>query len=137
MRFGVCCSLSQAPAVMAAGFDYVALPAGHTVGGAAEPDANKFDGLSIEATNLFIRGDLMLPGPYKGSAMGYADRIIPSAANAGVQVMVVGSGAARRSPAGYNLDSAEDDFIASMKTCQTVASGHGVTIAPESLRAEE
>jgi sugar phosphate isomerase/epimerase len=137
MRFGVCCSLSQAHAVMSAGFDYVELPAGQMFGGPEEPDWSKFDGLSIEATNLFITGDLKLVGPEKGDVRGYAERIIPRAAKAGVQVMVVGSGAARRSPAGYDLDAAEDDFIASMKTCQSLAAGHEITIAPESLRAEE
>lgn len=122
---------------MAAGFDYVELPAGQTFGGLDEPDSSKFEGLSIEATNLFISGDLKLVGPEKGDVRGYAERVIPRAARAGVQMMVVGSGGARRSPAGYDLDAAEDDFIASMKTCQAIASGHGITIAPESLRPDE
>lgn len=122
---------------MDAGFDYVELPAGETFGGSEEPNWAAFEGLSIEATNLFISGDLKLVGPDKGDVRGYAERMIPRCARAGVQVMVVGSGQARRSPAGYDLDAAEDDFIASMKTCQTIAAEHGVTIAPEALRVEE
>ena len=137
MRFGVCCSLRQAPTVLASGFDYVELPAGQLFSPQAQPDFDALQKLNVEATNLFVEGDLMLVGPDKGDVRGYAERVVEKAALAGVQVMVIGSGAARRSPAGYDLDAAEDDFYRSMAICAEVGRAHGVVIAPESLRREE
>lgn len=137
MKFGVCCSLGQARLVLDAGFDYVELPAGQLFGGVEEPDWAQLEGLSIEATNLFVHGDLRLVGPDKGDVRGYAERLIPRAAKAGVQTMVIGSGGARRAPAGYDLDTAEDDFLDSASLCSKIAAEHGIVIAPESLRPEE
>lgn len=137
MRFGVCCSLDQANLVIESGFDYVELPAGSLFSGSTEPDYQRLSTLPVEATNLFVHGDLKLVGPDKGGIREYAERIIPRAAKAGVQVMVVGSGQARRSPAGYDLDAAEDDFYAAMNTCAQIGREYGVDIAPESLRPEE
>src|SRR5690242_299637 len=111
MRFGVCCSLNQALQVIEAGFDYVELPAGQLFGGPEGPDREKLEGIPVEATNLFVAGDLKLVGPDQGDVRGYAEKVIQRAALAGVKVMVIGSGAARRSPAGYDLDAAEGDFI--------------------------
>lgn len=137
MRFGVCCSLTQAPFVLEAGFDYVELPAGPLFGSPEEPDWAKLEGLAIEATNIFVSGDLKLVGPDRGDVRGYAERIIPRAAQAGVKVMVIGSGGARKAPAGYDLDAAEGDFIDAAATCAAVAKGYGITIAPESLVPDE
>ncbi len=137
MRFGVCCNLSQARTVQDAGFDYVELPAGALFAGPAEPDWGALDGVAVEATNLFVQGDLKLVGPDKGNVREYAELVIPRAALAGVKVMVIGSGGARKSPAGYDLDAAEGDFLDSAALCQSIASEHGITIAPESLRPEE
>lgn len=137
MEFGLCCSLSQASLVMAAGFDYVELPAGQLFASESEPNYAQFEGLKVAATNLFIHGNLKLVGPDKGNVREYAERVIPRAAQAGVQVMVIGSGAARRSPAGYDLDAAEDDFLDAASLCSRIAAEHRVVVAPESLRPEE
>jgi sugar phosphate isomerase/epimerase len=137
MRIGVCCSLDSAPMAVAAGFDYVELPAALVFGGRNEPDWAKLEGLPVEATNIFAPEELRLVGPDVGDVVGYAERMIPLAAKAGVKVMVVGSGASRRSPAGYDLDAAEGDFLDSMSRCARIGREHGITIAPESLRREE
>jgi sugar phosphate isomerase/epimerase len=133
MRFGVCCSLDQAPTVMSAGFDYVELPAGQLFGGPSEPPWEKLEGLPVEATNLFIAGDLKIVGPDQGETRAYAELVIPRAALAGVSTMVIGSGTARKAPAGYDLDAAEDDFIHFAAMCGMIAREYGITIAPESL----
>lgn len=137
MRFGVCCSLDQAHLVTAAGFDYVELPAGQLFSGPEEPDLSLLQDVQVEATNLFVQGDLKLVGPEKGDIRGYAERVISRAAKAGVKTMVIGSGGARRSPAGYDLDSAEDDFLDAASLCSKIAVEYGIVIAPESLRPEE
>lgn len=129
--------MDQATAVMAAGFDYVELPAGQLFSEVEEPDWSIFARLSIEATNLFVHGDLKLVGPGKGDIRGYAERVIPRAAKAGVKTMVIGSGGARRSPAGYDLDAAEDDFLDAASLCSRIGIEHELVVAPESLRPEE
>ncbi|HJP83221.1 MAG TPA: TIM barrel protein, partial [Fimbriimonadaceae bacterium] len=61
------------------------------------------------------------------------EQIAERAAKAGIKVLVIGSGAARRSPAGYDLDAAEDDFYRSAKMIADVCRSHGLVLAPESL----
>ena len=133
MRFGVCCSLDQAPTALAAGFDYVELPASEVFGKPDQTDWNRLDGINVEATNLFAPSYLKLVGPDIGDVREYAELVIPRAALAGVKVLVIGSGAARRSPAGYDLDAAEGDFLDSVARCGQIAEEHGILIAPESL----
>lgn len=137
MRFGVCCQLQQAAQVLSAGFDYVELPAGASFAGPGEPDWQLLSDVHVEATNLFVAGDLKMVGPERGDIRGYAERVISRAARAGVKVMVIGSGGARKSPAGFDLDQAEDEFVQAAAWCQEIATPLGVTIAPESLVPEE
>jgi len=133
VKFGVCCNPDQAPQVIATGFDYTELPAGRNFYQGPERPRDHWQTLKVEATNLFIVGELMLVGPDKGDIRGYAENVIAKAAAAGVEVMVVGSGTARRSPAGYDLDAAEDDFFRAMGICHEIAQREGVILAPESL----
>lgn len=126
MRFGVCCAPEQASAVLAAGFDYVELPA-----------KAAFEGHAAEATNLFVFTDLKLVGPSRGDIFAYGNMLIPKAASLGLQTMVVGSGNARRCPDGYDLDQAHEEFYEAAATFHAIASPLGITIAPESLRREE
>jgi len=137
MRFGVCCSLGRAKAVLDTGFDYVELPISELFAGPKEPDWEALEGLNIETANLFAPPDLKLVGPEVGDVRGYAELVFPRAALAGIKVVTIGSGAARRSPAGYDLDAAEDDFYRSVSICADVARANGIEVAPESLRPEE
>lgn len=118
---------------MAAGFDYVELPAATIFAGPREPDWEKLGQVTVEATNIFAPAELKLVGPEMGDVRGYAELVIPRAALAGVKVMVIGSGESRRSPAGYDLDAAEGDFLDSVAWCAAIGREHGVVISPESL----
>jgi sugar phosphate isomerase/epimerase len=122
---------------MAAGFDYVELPAAIVFGGRDEPNWERLGDVKVEATNIFAPTDLRLVGPEIGDVRGYAEVVIPRAALAGVAVMVIGSGGSRKSPAGYDLDAAEGDFLDSAARCAAIGKEHGVTIAPESLVPQE
>jgi sugar phosphate isomerase/epimerase len=133
MRFGVCCSLENAAAAIGAGFDYVEIPAGPTFSGSIEPDYARLKSFPVEAGNQFVAGDLKLVGPERGDVRGYTELVAERAAKAGIKVLVIGSGTARRSPAGYDLDSAEDDFYRSVKMIAEVCRAHGIVAAPESL----
>lgn len=104
------------------GYDYVEYPAS-----AMEPS---------ETTNLFFPGDVRL---YGASADGLerGRAIIDVAASRGVRIMVLGSGAVRRAPAGVSVPEAEDAFYRLVSELDQHARGHGMRVAPESLNPEE
>ena len=115
MRLGLCCIPSEAPAALAAGYDYVELPANST-----EPS---------ETTNLFFPGDVRLYGPgADGLARGKA--IIEAGAARGVRVMVLGSGGVRRG-------GPEAEFYDLAAALDRHAQSLGLRVAPESLNPGE
>ena len=87
MKFGVCCNPDQAPQVIATGFDYTELPAGRNFYQGPERPRDHWQTLKVEATNLFIVGELMLVGPDKGDIRGYAENVIAKAAAAFVNYL--------------------------------------------------
>jgi len=129
VRFGVCCNPARAKAVLEAGFDYVEAPALAVATGVVPR--------GTEVTNLFVFTDLKLVGPEKGDIGEYGRDLIPKAAQLGVQVMVIGSGGARRAPEGYSVEKATEEFLEAIQTMHSIAQPLGVTVAPESLRREE
>ena len=134
MKFGVCCSLEEAPLALSLGYDYVELGASSL---AAAADLAAYRGLRIEATNLFFPGEIQLFGAKPNAYREYAPKAIERAASLGVKVMVVGSGGSRRSPEGIPDDVAEARFVEVAAELQEVATPHGVVIAPESLNRSE
>jgi len=114
---------------MAAGFDYVELPAKAVASGSLPPGA--------EATNLFVFTDLKLVGPERGDIAAYGNELLPKAVSLGIQTMVIGSCNARRCPEGYDLARAHDEFYEAASVFDKIARPLGLTIAPESLRREE
>lgn len=136
MRFGLCCGLDRAAEAIAAGFDYVELSASEMA--MADPwDPCRYDGITVEATNLFFPGSVRLIGPNATPYEDPARRAIERAASLGVKVMVVGSGGSRRAPDGFPQEAAEDRFADVAAELQQIAAQHGVTIAPEPLCREE
>jgi sugar phosphate isomerase/epimerase len=94
MRFGVCTSLANAQAVLDAGFDYVELGAVEMA--KREPwDASAYAGLPVEVTNLFFPGDIDLYGTKEWQS--YSEGLFARAAEVGIEIMVIGSGGARKS----------------------------------------
>lgn len=134
MRFGVCCGLDEAPLALSLGYDYVELGASAI---AAAPDLAPYRNLTIEATNLFFPASIQLFGAEPDAYRSYAPVAIERAASLGVRVMVVGSGNSRRAPHGIAPDVAEARFAEVARDLQTMATPHGITIAPESLNRSE
>lgn len=134
MKFGVCCSVEEAPRILDAGFDYIEVAAVGFNGLREEWYPSAFRGLPIEATNVFFPGEIRLFGPEKVEWFEYAKRTIERAAMLGVKVMVVGSGGARRSLDGVDRD---EEFAKVASRLQRWAKKHKVTIAPESLNRTE
>jgi sugar phosphate isomerase/epimerase len=134
VRFGVCSAVEQADATLAAGADYIELP-GHPLNEDADYIA-LLRSLPVEATNLFFSADIGLYDDFTRSVK-IARRTIKHAAEAGVQVMVIGSGAARKSPKTRCADWAFMRFVEVVNQANEAALEEGVSLAPESLNREE
>ena len=122
LRLGLCCRPEEASAALAAGYDYVELPAS-----SAKPS---------ETTNLFFSGEVDLYGPSAdGLAKGIA--VVDAGVARGVEIMVLGSGGARRCPEGLSIPEAERRFYDLVSSLDRHAREHGVRVAPESLNPAE
>lgn len=128
LELGLCCGPDSCDEAIAAGFDYVELPAWQLAEGA------DYSGLPVGATNLFFSGPLSLWRDPE-ACRAHARLVIGKAAEQGIKLMVIGSGGVRRAlegedPAPRELDFC--DFVAEMQ-----AEFPGVTLAPESLNRDE
>ncbi|HWD39096.1 MAG TPA: TIM barrel protein [Fimbriimonas sp.] len=132
MRFGICCSLDEAPAMVDAGFDYVELAASAF---ADNPDVYK--GLPVEATNIFFASSIHLFGPNATPWRPYVAKLLAAASDQGVKVMVIGSGNARKAPDAASAADCDEQFMDICAEIDSMASEHGMAIAPESLNREE
>jgi sugar phosphate isomerase/epimerase len=117
-----------------AGFDFIELGATGFEGESEDWDPRPFEGLPVEATNLFFPGHFRLVGQDATDYLPYAQRTIERAASLGVQTMVVGSGGARRAPEGVDGETA---FVNVCARLSEIALARGVAIAPESLNRRE
>jgi sugar phosphate isomerase/epimerase len=132
MKFGVCCTLEEAPIVLNAGFDYVELGAS-----SLSEDASIYKDLPVEATNLFFPGTVKLFGPNATPYLEIARSTVDRAAAIGVKLMVIGSGASRTAPDGTDRSIAEKEFLLVAAAVTDHAKQYGITIAPESLNRSE
>ena len=128
MRLGVCCAAADVAGVLAAGFDYAETPAGELF---KEPC------VKCVATNQFFPFGARLFGPDPFDWRAYVDRLLDRAVGAGVEIMVIGSGAARHSDPSQRPGDADEAFMDIAAEISHKAAPRGVIIAPESLRQEE
>jgi sugar phosphate isomerase/epimerase len=124
--------MADADLALAAGFDYVELPAQQIIGHEAD-----YIRLSALATNLFFPSHIRLFGPEATPYREYAQEVIEAAGRVGVKVMVIGSGAARRRPDGMEAAEAESAFVRVAAELSEIAEPLGISIAPESLNRGE
>lgn len=135
MRFGICCPLDKAEDALAIGYDYVELPAGQTFLVDLVPP-ERIQAAKAEATNLFAIGNLNLTEANEENRH-YAESLIPAVAAAGIEIMVVGSGAARKAKEGQDIEQAQEGFADACGVFSQIAGRYGITLAPESLKREE
>lgn len=137
MKLGVCCSPEQSAHAIEAGFDYIEVAASPL----SDLDHERLLALRaaarVEATNVFFGGGVRLYGPEETDWRPIARRTIEAAALLGVDTMVLGSGGARRTPAGWTVGDAERALVDVAAELQAMADPHGVKIAPEPLNADE
>lgn len=130
MRFGVCCSLENAPSALRAGADYVELPAWPLANDADYREALK--DLPVEAVNLFFPGGFMLrDDPEAGVDHGL--HVADAGKGIGISVYVVGSGGARSVPFGEDSEGLAQ-FV---EVVAAIAARSGEVLAPESLNRLE
>lgn len=131
MRFGVCCSLDKAPAALRAGADYVELPAWPLASDAEYAQALR--DLPVEATNLFFPSGMRLSDDLE-ACLRHGRIVVARAEELGIDVCVVGSGAARRSLEGNEIDGLQTFVDAVGAIAQASAKDR---LAPESLNRDE
>ena len=146
MQFGVCGDMKMASIAACAGFDYaewsvpdLLKPQEPEEAFQASLEAIRAAALPYPVSNGFVPGELKITGPdadlavletYVATAMARAER-------AGVEVIVFGSGGARRIPEGFDRQVAHDQLVAFCQMVGPLAQDHGVTVVVEPLNVSE
>ncbi len=146
MQFGICGGPDVAPLGIQAGYDYFEW----SVGGLLKPreDEAAFNqamaeaqrtGLACPVVNVFIPADLKVTGPLADLAPleAYVSTACRRANQAGVKVIVFGSGGARRIPDGFDRSKAWEQLVAFCQMLGPIAQSQAVTIAVEPLNLAE
>lgn len=144
MAVGYCTGLANLEAAKAAGFDYVELSTTEIANlSDAEFEAAaariKALGIATPAANLFMPGGIKVVGPTINpeQQMAHVKKAFTRLARLGTQVVVFGSGGARRVPDGFGKDEAFTQLVDFGRRAATEAQAHGITIAIEPLRRQE
>jgi sugar phosphate isomerase/epimerase len=141
---GYCTSLANLAAAKSAGFDYVELG---TTEITALSDAD-FElairriaevGLPTPAANLFLPATLKVTGPdvNREQQMAYVRKAFDRLSRIGTEVVVFGSGGARRVPDGFPKGEAFDQLVDFGRRIAPEARSRGITVAVEPLRRAE
>ena len=144
VQVGYCTPLRNLEAAKAAGFDYVELS---TTEIANLTDAD-FDqavarirqvGLPVPAANLFLPAALKVTGPAidRDQQMAHVKKAFDRLAKLGTQIVVFGSGGARRVPDGFPKDQVFQQLVELGRRIAPEARARGITVAVEPLRHEE
>jgi sugar phosphate isomerase/epimerase len=148
MRYGICTSASGSGAPLrASAADFVE----ENVQGFLKPreaDEAAFQarltaaqacGKPILAANCFLPGDPKCVGPAvdRPAIRAYAETAFRRAAQAGIRVIVFGSGGSRNIPDGFPRERAVVQFTALLCELAPLAAAHGVTLVVEPLNRGE
>ncbi len=141
---GYCTTVKNLEAAKAAGFDYVELSTAEI---AALSDADfeitaakiKEIGLPTPVANLFLPGTLKVTGPETDPSqqMAHVRKAFTRLAKLGTQIVVFGSGGARRVPEGFAKEEAFKQLVDFGRRAAAEAQTSGITITIEPLRRQE
>lgn len=145
-QLGIIASLDKDSLVYAAGFRLN----GGSVGALISPylteekfqqnlDRIKKSKCKIYLCNVLFPGKMKIAGPDvdEQKVLAYVDSVFLRARQAGVKVVVLGSGTSRRIPDNYDVEKAQTDFVALCKKMAVSAQKHNVKIALENLQNKE
>ena len=144
IQVGYCGPLKSVDAARAAGFDYMEL--GTTeIAMLSDPDFERAvqdvqrAGLKVPVTNLFLPATLKVTGPDvdRAQQMIYVTKAFARLSRLGTEIVVFGSGGARRVPDGMAKEDAFKQLVEFGARIAPEARRHGITIAIEPLRREE
>jgi sugar phosphate isomerase/epimerase len=144
VQVGYCTSVKNLETAKAAGFDYVEVAATE-VANLSDADFDavlaraKALGMPTPAANLFLPATLKVVGPDVNveQQTAHVKKVMARLSKLGVQVLVFGSGGARRVPDGYSRDEAWKQLVDFSRRAAQEAKPAGITIAIEPLRAQE
>ena len=96
-------------------------------------------GLHYPVANCFVPGNLKITGSEvdNSALQAYVTITMKRARRAGVEVIVFGSGGARRIPDGFDPRVAKEQIIAFCRMVAPIAHDHGVTVVVEPLNKAE
>lgn len=144
--FGVAMGADKQAMLKDAGYDFIELSVGNLLMPLA-PDA-EFEAktaklgalvLPVRSCNGFFPANLKLVGPEvkMDDVLAFADTAFRRAKKFGIPFIVLGSGGARKSPDGFDLAKAREQFIDVAKRLGPLAAPHGVTVVLEPLNKGE
>jgi sugar phosphate isomerase/epimerase len=93
----------------------------------------------LVACNFFIPGELKLVGPdvHEAAILSYAEVVFQRSREAGLKLIIWGSGGARRVPDGFDPVKAKKQFIAIARTVSALAKEYDLVLALESINHTE
>jgi sugar phosphate isomerase/epimerase len=143
---GVCTSFSNAPLLNYRGVDYIEESVQHFLV-PQEPEEvfkkklqdSRAAGMKIYACNGFLPGNLKCVGLHArhDDILQYAETAFRRSRDAGIKIIVFGSGSSRRIPDGYSKVVAEAQVTSLLRRMGPVAEEFGIVVAIEPLRKEE
>ncbi len=146
MKLGVFASLEDAPLLAQAGYDYVEINVVRDLqpqleqGEVAERlAAIQSCALPTPVACIFLPGSFKLTGPEVDEAIleAYVRTAFARAEQTGVEIVVFGSGGARRIPDAFDHAQAWAQLVRFGRMIGPIAVDHGVTVAVEPLRHAE
>jgi len=144
MKFGVCLGIEAYDRIRVAtecGFDYIEVP----FSALTQASDETFDafraalaetGIPCEASNGFIPGNLPITGENADpeALRVFVEKGMRRAEQLGIQVVVFGSGAARKLPEGCSFHKGHEQLVEFLrKIAGPIAAAHGIRIAIEPL----
>lgn len=144
VRVGYCSTLKNIEAAKAAGFDYVELGTSE-IAALSDDEYEKAVihikrvGLPVPVTNLFLPAALKVTGPQidRDQQVAYVKKTFARLSRLGTEIVVFGSGGARRVPEGFSKEDAFKQLVEFGKRIAPEARAHGLVVAIEPLRREE
>jgi sugar phosphate isomerase/epimerase len=140
MHFGVCAGPEDAGWIRDAGADYIECHAQKVLAPNEEDWQPPADvALPIAAYNCFLPGSLKVTGPEVDLARleAYARTAMARARQTGAEIMVFGSGGARRVPDDWPREKAEEQLVEAIRIAGRAAEDEGMVVAMEPLRSAE
>lgn len=145
MQFGCCCSIEQAEIAHTAGFDYLEctvvslLPEANEAMFAPILERYLAAPLPVQACNVFLPGDMKIVGPEvdRDRVQHYVRTALRRVRLIGADLVVFGSGTARRIPDGWDPAAAEDQLTDFLRLVADAATAQDITVVIEPLNRKE